>query len=296
METATQETRPRKVPGSQLTVARGVMAEIENGTLKEGDHLRERDLAERFGLSRTPVRGALSLLVERGVLEKRDHSGFFVAAPTAAPDLPDDAVQALYDRAALDWFEGRVPAQFTDRDFQNRYEIGRPTAARVLARLAEDGIVLRNPGQGWHFPPTLQTEHARRDSYAYRQIIEPAGILSATFRLDAVEAEALVEAHRHRLAEAEDGDRVGDIDAAVALNTHFHESVAAWSGNQFLHAAVRRQNNLRRLFEYRSLPGSGRVARSLREHLAILDLLMRGDTLGAATTMREHLRAAATSD
>ena len=55
---------------------------IRNGVLRPGTRLVERDLAERLGMSRIPVREAIQRLVEEGLVQKSPHRGTFVYAPT----------------------------------------------------------------------------------------------------------------------------------------------------------------------------------------------------------------------
>ncbi|WP_420411177.1 GntR family transcriptional regulator [Roseibium sp.] len=52
--------------------------EMHAGTLKPGDQLEEAALADRFEVSRTPVREAVRSLVESGLLETRPRKGAFV--------------------------------------------------------------------------------------------------------------------------------------------------------------------------------------------------------------------------
>ena len=52
--------------------------EVSSGVLKPGDQLEVTALAERFGVSRTPIREAIRTLVETGVLETRPRKGSFV--------------------------------------------------------------------------------------------------------------------------------------------------------------------------------------------------------------------------
>ncbi|MEM1150969.1 MAG: GntR family transcriptional regulator [Pseudomonadota bacterium] len=57
--------------------------EIHAGVLKPGDQLEEAALAERFAVSRTPIREAVRSLVESGLLETRSRKGAFVRTLSA---------------------------------------------------------------------------------------------------------------------------------------------------------------------------------------------------------------------
>lgn len=56
--------------------------EIFSGALKPGDRLDEQSLAQRFGVSRTPVREALRQLSASGLIEVRPRQGAVVATIT----------------------------------------------------------------------------------------------------------------------------------------------------------------------------------------------------------------------
>ena len=55
-----------------------IRKEVSSGILKPGDQLEVTALAERFGVSRTPIREAIRALVDTGVLETRPRKGSFV--------------------------------------------------------------------------------------------------------------------------------------------------------------------------------------------------------------------------
>lgn len=57
--------------------------DIRSGVLRPGDQLEEAALAERFGVSRTPVREAVRSLVDSGLLETRPRKGALVRTLTA---------------------------------------------------------------------------------------------------------------------------------------------------------------------------------------------------------------------
>ena len=56
-----------------------LMEEISVGELSPGVRLDEAGLAERFGVSRTPIREALSRLTAQGILVPGEKRGVFVA-------------------------------------------------------------------------------------------------------------------------------------------------------------------------------------------------------------------------
>lgn len=69
-------TKPTRL-SEQLREA--IEEEVATGKLKPGTHLDEVELAERFGVSRTPIRETLSLLAGEGLVEIRPRRGAVVA-------------------------------------------------------------------------------------------------------------------------------------------------------------------------------------------------------------------------
>lgn len=65
-------------------VADSIRDMIIQDVLPPGRRISERALAERLGVSRTPVREALKILIREGLLESRTNRRTFVAAPQPA--------------------------------------------------------------------------------------------------------------------------------------------------------------------------------------------------------------------
>ena len=78
-----------KMPGSERAY-QCLMRGISRGDLKSGARLREIDVTERTGLSRTPVRAALARLEEQGLVVNDSARGLIVA------ELDQGAVCELY--------------------------------------------------------------------------------------------------------------------------------------------------------------------------------------------------------
>jgi DNA-binding GntR family transcriptional regulator len=127
-----------------------------------------------------------------------------------------------------------------------------------------------------------------RNSYDFRCILEPSGILLETFRVDPVALERLRAAHLALQADANtaSGPHLFDLDA------EFHETIASFTRNSFFFQAIQQQNRLRRLLEYRGYANRPRVRVWVREHLAIIDAL-EGRKFGRASQlMTDHLNRA----
>lgn len=65
------------------TVLNHLREEIYNGSLAPGTRLRQAHVAERFGVSTTPIREAFAALEREGLLQSTAHRGVVVFRPTA---------------------------------------------------------------------------------------------------------------------------------------------------------------------------------------------------------------------
>ena len=82
-------------------VANEVRGMILDGRLPAGDRINEVRLAAQLGVSRTPLREALSRLVNEGALDDEPRRGFFVRPLTAAELRAIYPIRAILDPAAL---------------------------------------------------------------------------------------------------------------------------------------------------------------------------------------------------
>ncbi len=54
-------------------------AKVVSGELMPGEQIRQREMADELGVSRVPLREALNLLADQGLLTHRPNAGYFVA-------------------------------------------------------------------------------------------------------------------------------------------------------------------------------------------------------------------------
>ena len=288
--------KARRAPARRQNANRAALAErllawLRRQDLHLGDHVPERLATEAFHVSRTPVRAALALLTDRGLLEHRDQRGYFIAPifenadHAAAVETPETA---LHDAILRDRFSKRLDAEVTAAHLARRYRAARALVLRVLNRLQKDGVVERALGQRWVFLPALDSLRSQEDSHRFRLILEPAAFLQPGFALDARRSRDLKAA----LGElAEQDARHFDLKRAIETDIAFHEAIADACNNRFLADAIRQQSRLRRFATTSMQVPPARLIESCREHLAILEAADAGDVARAAELMREHLAA-----
>ncbi|WP_049571337.1 GntR family transcriptional regulator [Streptomyces sp. SBT349] len=278
-------------PLTRRTAAR-IVERIAAGRLPAGTRLVERALAEDLKVSRSPVRGALRLLADEGVVAPAERGGFTVATTGGGPAdagqacAGEDGVDATYLRIAADRLDGKLPDRVTERALARRYGLMPGQLTRILRRIAVEGWIERLPGYGWEFQPMLTSLRSYEESYRFRLTIEPAAVLEPGFVLDRPAVEA-ARAQQQRLL---DGD-IWTVDNAELydLNSRFHETVAACSRNAFFIDALQRVDRVRRLIEYRRSLRRDRAVIRCTEHVRIADLLLADRRAEAAERLREHL-------
>ncbi|MBD3846174.1 GntR family transcriptional regulator [Bosea sp. SSUT16] len=272
----------------QQEIAERILQMMRDDGLGAGARLNENGTAQRLGVSRTPVRAALDHLARQGVVRRLANKGIeVVALPDAtASVLPPELIDLAMVRLAHERENGLLPDEVSELEVMRRYELGRPEAQKLLARLADLDMVERKPGYGWRFLHEPRDRRLRDESYRFRMVIEPMCMLEPDFRL---EAGWIAEMRARHLEYLRSPWRESSSIAFYEMNAAFHEDLAAATGNRYFHSAVRRQNQLRRLSNYDWGLGFERVQVNCTEHLAMLDHLEAGENEVASALMRSHL-------
>lgn len=277
----------------QLRLVRQLLTRIVDGAFEPGAHLREVELSEVFGVSRTPLRAALAQVTALGAVERGWGRGLYVkATPRMAQrmlaSLPQEDEEQIKEQIARDWFAGEIPREVSESFFRSRYGLGKKS--RVLEMLSDEGVLTRSPGYGWQFEPTLNSQESNDASYDFRLMIEPGAILLPSFHYDKSGAGSIRSRHERVL-----NSRTRNLSELFRLDEDFHHFIAECSRNAFVIQAVAQQNKLRRLLEYASLIDTGRLNASCAEHIEIMDALDAGERQAASDAMTRHLLKAKNS-
>jgi DNA-binding GntR family transcriptional regulator len=162
---------------------------IRQGRMGEDSHLSTQEVADRFGVSRSPARDAMQMLADAGVLELKPNRGFFVRnLPNS--DKPNDIVHppldgpSEYYALAEDWLHDRIPEEVTEQVLRDRYSLTKAQLADILNLASREGWMERKQGYGWRFLPVAKTPEALEQIYRLRFIIEPAGLIEPSFQFD----------------------------------------------------------------------------------------------------------------
>lgn len=265
---------------------------IRTERFQAGHHLTEQSLEQVLGTSRSPIRGALSYLAQQGIVAPRPpRRGLFLTRDASALGaiedtlpLPDD--DSAYLALARDKLEGRLPMVVSETQAMRRYGLTRERIRRVFSRAANEGWIEQRASKGWSFLPMIDGPESCAESYALRLLLEPAALRMPDLNLD---ADILRRIRIQQTDLANGGYLTASHSEMVQANATFHEGLASLSGNRFIEQTIMRQNQLRRLLEYRETADRERVRRQCLEHLAILDLLEQGQADQAAQRLAQHL-------
>ncbi|MDV7143564.1 GntR family transcriptional regulator [Tropicimonas sp. TH_r6] len=277
------------------SIASNLAGRIASGVLEPGAHLSAQKVADEFGVSRSPVREALTLLEDKKILLREKNRGYFVAASARKRSLDikngenAEASDDPYLRFAEEWLDDAIPADVTEQMLRDRYDLTKAGVSEILHRASHEGWAERKQGYGWHLLPVAKTPEGFDQVYRFRMVIEPAAILEPSFKASSDVIEGL-RAQQLRILES-DTSRVPTFNR-LEKGTEFHEELIRMSGNPYFHTALVRVNRMRRLMEYRAKIDPDRLAVQCKEHLGILDLIARGELIEASYAMRQHLGGA----
>lgn len=272
----------------QLRLLPRILDFIEERRIAVGGRVSESELAQKLGVSRSPIRASMKLLLANELFKHSAGSGYTLARPVRAEDFSRfDTVGSdivLYERLAEDIYKRRISGSFKEREILRRYQCGRSDLQKVLLRANREGIIARSPGRGWVIRPALDDSRVYYESYRLRIIIEPAALLEPLFSISPKLLDGLRRQHQTALGK----HSLSGIEL-FEMNASFHETLAECSGNRYILEIIRHQNQLRRLSQYYRDRSAERVAVGCREHLTIMDALENGNNQTAAERMRYHL-------
>ena len=194
-------------------IAAALREEIVTGQLAAGTRLRQNEIAQRFGVSTTPVREAFGLLQSDGLVQIDPHRGVTVFLPTI-----QDLIEHYEIRMALEMLAAeKAAAHFQAQDAP-------PLIALLDEMLATtDAVRYVELNQQFHLGLyrlggrsrlVTMIEELRNASLAYNHLYAAADVPRDAERLDAE--------HREILAACQAND---PVRAAAAVRHHIQQTI-----------------------------------------------------------------------
>lgn len=198
--------KPSSARSPGLDTYQKIVAEIRNGALVPGDRLTETELANRFGISRTPVREAIRQMEADGLVTHTPRIG------TTLRKLDYSEVSELYDmRAVLESTAARFAARAASdveleelaclndamlaaTDTQTLAELNQQFHAALL-NAARNRFLTRSAQSIGNTLLILGTSTMQEDSRAHEANEEHSKILLALQKRDPIQAETAMRTH-----------------------------------------------------------------------------------------------------
>jgi DNA-binding GntR family transcriptional regulator len=294
--------------GARYEMIRQVLDDaIQAGSVPVGLVLLEGPLAEVFGTSRVPVRRALSLLHDKGVITRFEGRGFIVAAegdevePQRLPlnrtilglcaqenlvDTRSTGEKVFSDlREALSTCMVFGHYQVNEGEAAEFYNVSRSTIREALMRLRDRSLVKKEPYTQWLAGPITAREIT--EHYEIRACLEPAALLKAAPYLPRQHLLDSLE----RLRQLEQGP--SSLSALERVEDDLHLYCLEPANNQTLLAMLRQSQSpliiTRIFYDMLGIPVEEAM---LNEHRQVIQMLLQGDIGTAALRLQEHLKNA----
>jgi DNA-binding GntR family transcriptional regulator len=276
-----------------------------DGAITPGTLLTEVPLARLVGSSRVPVRSALQLLLDEGLIHRAGARGYVVGA--AGVDIIrvpleqslgslsilhepriNFAWQTLYDDVEAQVvhrsFFGRT--RINEHELARHYDVGRTVARDVLSRLETLGMLEKDEASRWSVVPL--DERRIRELYEIREHLEPVAIAGAIGAVSDAELDAMTARHANGLA------RYPDISAAEMydLEVDLHVRCVERSQNRELAQILQRTHCVLTLSKHTVGTKVAKLPREalFEEHMAVFSAMRRGDGETAKQAVRDHIR------
>lgn len=289
-----------------LSAAESIRKNIDTGALAPGTVLLEGPLADLLEVSRAPIKRALALLEQQGVVSRFDGRGYLVGGQNEshAPVRTDLKAlgllvpqgrsgtrhrsnwQRLYGKVEADVSMCLVFGQYrvVENDLAAYFGVSRTVIRDILSRLQERGLVTKTETSRWLVGPL--TARAIKDKFELCIILEVAALRSAAGLINKSALQALcreMEPVTDRLEEIAPGHwfaMVNQFADLAVLSTPNKDLWALISANRkMLQASQKALFNL----------GLSGDASSIIEIRMISELLIVGATDSAAEMMENHL-------
>lgn len=191
--------------------------------------------------------------------------------------------QSIQTRLLQAIFEQRMPpgARLTEEALASAFDVSRTTIRQVIARLSQDGILVKLPNGATHV--ASPSRHEAQQLMVVRRMIEPEIVKI----LASEAADICFDELSAHLNDEDRARRDGDRGSLVRLTGEFHLHLVRLTGNQVL---IRLMTELQALVCLAILLyANGDDGCPVQEHRRIVTAIKKQDGASAANLMLSHL-------
>ena len=165
--------------------------------------------------------------------------------------------------------------------------LGRSVVRTALARLEQEGLVIRETNRGARV--RLISEHEAYEIIEVRMVLEGLAARKAAEKITAQQGESLRAILEEMRIRHKEGDLLGYSDG----NARLHRFIIECSGHETVRNLVDMLKAQSVRFQYRTILTPGRPDHSLSEHEAMVEAICSGNPDAAEKAVQFHLRSVA---
>jgi DNA-binding GntR family transcriptional regulator len=217
------------------------------------------------------------------VASSRSVAGSLALAPLTAVSLRDQAYALLKDAIAdTDIYSERRPLRLDERQLTQALGVSRTPVREALSILEQEGFVRTVPRRG-----IFIVRKSKREIIEMIQVWAALEAMSA--RLATLHApDAEISKLRHLFDEFQNSPPSEHIDEYSDANIAFHQMIIRLGGSQLIVDATKNLFIHVRAIRKATISQDNRAARSIVDHLNIIEALERRDTELAEKLTRQH--------
>lgn len=190
-------------------VLNALKAQIISGELSPGEQVRQEEMAEKLQVSRVPLREAMNVLADQGLLFHRPNQGYFVTKHAPAEHAQIRRMLYLLEHElALSraWPNDRVLAALNDLNFQIKTCVARADVPGLIKlnrefhflvlSLSPNGLIFEEVRRLWSMIEPLLRSKFDQPGERERTVVEHDRMIPALVNAD--QARYMAEMERHR--------------------------------------------------------------------------------------------------
>ncbi|QDU82380.1 colanic acid/biofilm transcriptional regulator [Polystyrenella longa] len=260
-----------------------LLARICSGE-ESGESLTLQKLSGQYGVSITPVRLAVSALIDEGYLHKEKNRRLQInkeriktAGPLSPrPEPPRDYYELLKTELISLSLQGEE-VFIREEATAEKFEISRSNVRHIFSRLVGVGLLEHYPRQGWKVRPFRQSD---LDAFIeVRVMMELKALELARTKLDPV-----------RLKEYYDNNRYpSETEQQAHIDDRLHAYLIEMAGNPYIYDFFERHGRYFEILFTWEGRDSNASCQTVEHHRAILSAMLQEDWNKAADALKLHI-------